>query len=145
MSSWRSGSSFVGELINSAPGVFYSFEPIHFFEYHQPKPINLTEMDLVRSVFDCKFTNDYLKHQSDDFDGQPALPLNRRLLEACQHPVKSLCVRPDFVGHFCSYFPVRLIKEVRLTLHDIHNGALIDDEEGVEYRLSTFLNQFNHI
>jgi hypothetical protein len=26
---WRSGSSFLGELINQYPGVYYSFEPFH--------------------------------------------------------------------------------------------------------------------
>ena len=28
--SWRSGSTFLGDLLNHYPGTFYTFEPIHF-------------------------------------------------------------------------------------------------------------------
>jgi hypothetical protein len=27
---WRSGSTFLGDLLNHYPGTFYSFEPIHY-------------------------------------------------------------------------------------------------------------------
>ena len=28
--SWRSGSTFLGDLLNHYPGTFYSFEPLHY-------------------------------------------------------------------------------------------------------------------
>lgn len=30
LTSWRSGSTFLGDLLNHYPGTFYSFEPIHY-------------------------------------------------------------------------------------------------------------------
>ena len=30
MTSWRFGSTFLGDLLNHYPGVFYSFEPLHY-------------------------------------------------------------------------------------------------------------------
>lgn len=32
VSTWRTGSSFLGDLILSAPSVFYSYEPLHFID-----------------------------------------------------------------------------------------------------------------
>jgi hypothetical protein len=34
--SWRSGSTFLGDILNHYPGVFYSFEPLHYLSrlYH---------------------------------------------------------------------------------------------------------------
>ena len=29
---WRSGSTFLGDIIKSIPGVFYSFEPLLYLE-----------------------------------------------------------------------------------------------------------------
>ena len=29
--SWRSGSTFLGDLLNHYPGVFYHFEPLHYY------------------------------------------------------------------------------------------------------------------
>ena len=31
--SWRSGSTFLGDLLNHYPGTYYSFEPIHYIDY----------------------------------------------------------------------------------------------------------------
>merc|ERR1712088_831920 len=28
---WRSGSTFLGDLLNHNPGVFYYFEPLHYY------------------------------------------------------------------------------------------------------------------
>ena len=38
--------------------------------------------------------------------------------EACQRE-KSLCYRPDFVGQLCTYFPIQLIKVVRLRVKEL--------------------------
>ena len=31
-STWRSGSTFLGDLLSRYPGVFYSFEPLHYYD-----------------------------------------------------------------------------------------------------------------
>jgi hypothetical protein len=50
VSTWRSGSSFLGQLIASWPGVFYFFEPMakHLFLF----------------LFRCHFPDDYIRGSS---------------------------------------------------------------------------------
>lgn len=114
ISTWRTGSSFLGELIQSAPGVFYSYEPLHFYDSHPG-----SKLDLIRSIFQCKFPIDYLKHVNGLTDGgQDFMRRNRRVWEACQTE-RSLCHRADFVGRLCSYFPIQLMKVVRLRAKEV--------------------------
>ena len=119
VSTWRSGSSFLGEVIHSAPGVFYSYEPLHFFDYGHPAgPYSKTE--LIQSIFNCSFPGDYLRHINKWPEGEKHIFMrkNRRVWEACQRE-KSLCYRPDFVGQLCTYFPIQLIKVVRLRAKEL--------------------------
>ncbi len=37
LTSWRSGSSFFGDLLQHYPGAFYSFEPMHYNMTHVEK------------------------------------------------------------------------------------------------------------
>ncbi len=128
VTTWRTGSTFLGELIHSSPGVFYSYEPVHFLQYHLPKP-STKPMELIRSIFGCRFTADYLRHVSKrENGGQDFLIMNRRVWQSCRHD-SSLCLRPDFVRQLCVHFPVRMIKEVRLTLDEIVDDGLMDDDD----------------
>ena len=134
VSTWRSGSSFLGELINSAPGVFYTFEPLHFLQFFRPKR-NETAVELLRSVFDCRFSEDYLRHMNHRVVGDPAfIEHSTRVWDACQVDNKTLCLLPDFVNHLCAHSPVQLVKEVRLTLTEILQSAddqLIDENNAI--------------
>lgn len=121
VSTWRTGSSFLGEVIQSVPGVFYSYEPLHYFDHHPG-----SKQDLIRSIFKCQFTGEYLQHVNGVTEGgQDFMRRNRRVWEACHHD-KTLCYRPDFVGQLCSYFPVQLIKVVRLRMKDLASFAADD-------------------
>nr|XP_060644263.1 carbohydrate sulfotransferase 6-like [Anolis sagrei ordinatus] len=57
LSSWRSGSSFVGQLFSQHPDVFYLMEPAwHVWAtMHQngARVLHMAARDLVRSVFQC--------------------------------------------------------------------------------------------
>ena len=50
--SWRSGSSFLGELLNQVPGTFYYFEPLHYYSYVKNKSTVQSETDFVSSLFE---------------------------------------------------------------------------------------------
>ena len=50
--SWRSGSSFLGELVNQQPGAFYYFEPLHYYSYVRNKSTVQSETDFVSSLFE---------------------------------------------------------------------------------------------
>ena len=116
VSTWRTGSSFLGDLIQSAPGVFYSFEPLHFIDEESKIEDERASIQLLRSIFQCQFPADYLHHiNGKNESSQVFMSTNHRVWEACRHD-RSLCARPDFVHRLCTHFPVQLIKVVRLPL-----------------------------
>ncbi|XP_043937159.1 carbohydrate sulfotransferase 5-like [Protopterus annectens] len=89
VSSWRSGSSLLGELFSINPNVFYLMEPgWHVwtnFPQNNADSLQLAMHELVRSVFLCDISafNSYLSHekrQSQDLFGW-------------QHS-RALCTRP---------------------------------------------------
>ena len=115
VSTWRTGSSFLGDLIQSSPGVFYSYEPLHFIENKLTGP-NWEPIPLVRSIFQCQFPSEYLIHINGKTNGsQNFMSRNRRVWEPCYRH-QPLCVRPDFVRRLCSHLAIQLIKVVRLRL-----------------------------
>jgi len=52
---WRSGSSFLGELINQYPGTFYYFEPLHYYSNLKDRKNVPTETDFFKSLLSCTF------------------------------------------------------------------------------------------
>ncbi|KAM4608221.1 carbohydrate sulfotransferase 6-like [Discoglossus pictus] len=57
ISSWRSGSSFLGEIFNHHPDVFYMFEPGHpvwmKLKNESSELLHFPVRDLIRSLFNC--------------------------------------------------------------------------------------------
>jgi hypothetical protein len=101
VSTWRSGSSFLGQLIASSPGVFYSFEPM---AKHVP------------FLFRCHFPDDYIRF----INGTNHMKLNRRIWNEYQyHELPSLCHQPQMLAQLCASFPVNLIKVVELSVKDL--------------------------
>ena len=119
VSTWRTGSSFLGDLISSSPGVFYSFEPLHYIDEQQrvlsDANIRLS-VQLLRSVFRCRFTQDYLNHINGIGNtSQTFMTKNRRVWQACARN-RSLCTQPEFVHRICNHFSTHLVKVVRMRL-----------------------------
>uniref|UniRef100_UPI0037E9B3BB carbohydrate sulfotransferase 6-like n=1 Tax=Semicossyphus pulcher TaxID=241346 RepID=UPI0037E9B3BB len=60
LSSWRSGSSFLGQVFNQHPSVFYLMEPAWHVWTSLQKPsaqvLRMAVRDLLRSVFQCDFS-----------------------------------------------------------------------------------------
>uniref|UniRef100_A0A0P5M6N8 Carbohydrate sulfotransferase n=1 Tax=Daphnia magna TaxID=35525 RepID=A0A0P5M6N8_9CRUS len=113
---WRSGSTFLGEIISSAPGVFYSYEPLIYFEKHSG-----SKMELIRSLFQCQFPADYLRFVnglSTEIGSQNYMIRNRRIWDECYYN-RTLCYQPEFVNHLCPYYPIHLIKAVRLRVSEL--------------------------
>lgn len=119
IATWRSGSTFLSDLINKSPGVFYTYEPVHFLQYHLPKP-KTKPMELIRSVFDCSFSTDYLKHfNMKSRRGANFIQKNPRVFDACKSVDETHCIQLDLIQEICNLFPVRMIKEVRLSLTEV--------------------------
>lgn len=57
LSSWRSGSSLVGQFFNQHPDVFYLMEPAWHvwssFSHYSAHVLHMAVTDMVRSVFKC--------------------------------------------------------------------------------------------
>ncbi|XP_029009994.1 carbohydrate sulfotransferase 6 isoform X2 [Betta splendens] len=60
LSSWRSGSSFLGQVFSQHPSVFYLMEPAwHVWtklEKHGARALRMAVRDLLHSVFQCDFS-----------------------------------------------------------------------------------------
>lgn len=60
LSSWRSGSSFLGQVFNQHPSVFYLMEPAwHVWtnlHHHGMRQLRMAVRDLMRSTFQCDFS-----------------------------------------------------------------------------------------
>ncbi|KAI9563391.1 hypothetical protein GHT06_010854 [Daphnia sinensis] len=128
VTTWRSGSTFVGDIIKSAPGVFYSFEPLLYLDHHAG-----SKTALIQSIFQCQFTADFLR----SINGLSGLPndmqRNRRVWDEC-HYNRSLCHDPHFIGSLCSYSPVNLIKTVRLRVKEL-NTLLKNDPSSKDWKI----------
>lgn len=118
ISSWRSGSSFLGELLAQVPGTFYNFEPFHYYASVKNRSGLVTEAEFLSSLLDCVFPPGYLLHVAQPSNTFLVSRHNTRLWKACQVFPKAartrLCLSQQFLSQACSQFPVRLIKTVRL-------------------------------
>jgi len=138
---WRSGSSFLGDLLQHYPGSFYSFEPIHFQSVAQNEnrtvPDMLTPLRLLEDIYECNVEPGFVPYLQHAARGshQFLFGHNSRVWKICQNllPLKSACFLPklystvrqrpskgtemmtcSFLSQLCSLYPVRTIKTVRL-------------------------------
>jgi len=114
VSSWRSGSSLIGGLFDSHPGMMYIHEP---FQDYGAKIIRRNQrLAAVRlnSLFQCQFQNltSYLSYEKENKVG---FPQNPRLWRWCKRDSFS-CWEASFLDRFCALFPRVTIKTVRLPL-----------------------------
>ncbi|XP_043843386.1 carbohydrate sulfotransferase 6-like isoform X1 [Dromiciops gliroides] len=132
LSSWRSGSSFVGQLFSQHPDVFYLMEPAwHVWvtlSQSKAEVLHMAVRDLVRSVFLCDMNvfSAYLpwyRNLSDLFQwavsralcSPPACSAFRREDITSEAACKSRCGRQPFgaVAQACQSYSHVVLKEVR--------------------------------
>ncbi|XP_050167461.1 carbohydrate sulfotransferase 6-like [Myiozetetes cayanensis] len=132
LSSWRSGSSFVGQLFSQHPSVFYLMEPAwHVWvtmSQNSAKVLHMAVRDLVRSVFLCDMSvfDAYMpwkRNLSDLFQwatsralcSAPACDSFQRTDITSEMACKTLCGRYPFskVEEACKTYSHVVIKEVR--------------------------------
>nr|XP_033799134.1 carbohydrate sulfotransferase 5-like [Geotrypetes seraphini] len=133
LSSWRSGSSFVGQLFSQHPDVFYLMEPAwHVWVTMYKNSARVLQMavrDLIRSVFLCDISvfDAYLpgnRNISDLFQWAvsralctfPACEFFQRTDIVDEMTCKALCGKNPFgnVKHACKTYSHIVLKEVRL-------------------------------
>ena len=109
MAYWRTGSTFLGELISSYPGVFYTFEPFY--------TTNLdiaAKVELLKQAFQCEFSESYTRQRlvgSYDY-----LDTNFRWFSVCKNLFdnRTACGLSEFTNSVCLKHPIRLVKVVSM-------------------------------
>ncbi|KAI5711080.1 hypothetical protein M8J76_002057 [Diaphorina citri] len=125
LTTWRSGSTFLGDILDSHPGNYYHYEPLLQYEIVQIRgpPLWQEAKHLVHSLLNCNYTTltSYLQY---GMEHNYLFTHNSRLWEMCmQFP--ELCFVPEFLNSFCRLFPFQSMKIVRVRLKLFQD--LLDD------------------
>ncbi|XP_071454878.1 carbohydrate sulfotransferase 5-like [Hetaerina americana] len=126
ITTWRSGSTFLGDILNNQPGNFYHYEPLlpqGVFQVGDESPLANSSLSSLRELLHCNYTNmeAYLTYDRYYYWH---LSHNSRLWKACKS--HGLCWDPSFLAHFCKLFPFQSMKVVRLKLN-LASRLLEDD------------------
>ncbi|XP_026220940.1 carbohydrate sulfotransferase 6-like [Anabas testudineus] len=132
LSSWRSGSSFLGQVFSQHPSVFYLMEPAwHVWTKLQKtgaRALRMAVRDLIRSVFQCDFSvmEAYLPEQhnvsslfmwshSRALCSPPVCPLTPRTQFSNQTQCLKVCDGTSLQGveEACGTYSHVVLKEVR--------------------------------
>ncbi|XP_022192766.2 carbohydrate sulfotransferase 5 isoform X2 [Nilaparvata lugens] len=116
ITTWRSGSTFLGDVLNAHPANFYHYEPLLDYDIVQVRgaPLAKQALHTLRQLLNCTYAD--LDHYLEYGQGHNWLFLhNSRLWERClMHP--HICWLPEFLSPFCRLFPFQSMKVVRLRL-----------------------------
>ncbi|KRG02852.1 uncharacterized protein LOC6576264 isoform X2 [Drosophila mojavensis] len=129
VTTWRSGSTFLGDILNAMPGNYYHYEPLLDFgikQVREPEEQQFAVQNL-KNLLNCDYADmsDYLEY------GKTHTYLfehNQRLWEVCREYPR-FCWRPAFLTPFCRLFPIQSMKTVRLRLAQAEE--LLKDERYV--------------
>ena len=138
VATWRSGSSFLGEVLNSHPVSTYHYEPLHLHGITQLRggPLAKEAVRSLAQLLTCNYTGmeDYMGYNKGNMGynkGYYCFAQNKRMWGHClaggkEAIAKSYCWNTEFATHFCKLFPFHSIKTVRLRLN--MTETLVTDE-----------------
>ncbi|XP_046746146.1 carbohydrate sulfotransferase 4-like [Diprion similis] len=130
VTTWRSGSTFLGDILNAHPADFYHFEPLVAFDEIKIRGPPLAEkaLNVTKDLLNCEYRNldeyiEYGKTHSLVFDR------NTHLWKQCRAH-KGLCYNHQFLSAMCKLFPFQSMKIVRLRLQ-VAQELLADEKLAV--------------
>ncbi|XP_055379266.1 uncharacterized protein LOC129610656 isoform X2 [Condylostylus longicornis] len=116
VTTWRSGSTFLGDILNSMPGNYYHYEPLLNFDIKQIRgpPDDEKAINNLKNLLKCDYTDmeEYLEYGKEH---KYLFEHNERLWTQCKE-FPQFCWRPKFLTPFCKLFPLQSMKIVRLRL-----------------------------
>uniref|UniRef100_A0A2P2I056 Carbohydrate sulfotransferase 4-like n=2 Tax=Hirondellea gigas TaxID=1518452 RepID=A0A2P2I056_9CRUS len=120
VSTWRSGSTFLGQVLQQHPGVFQHYEPFSYFGIRQIRSGSdaFQSQQLLHRLLECRFAgqDEYLEYTAKnpvDMSGH-----NKRIWNACNSVKRiDICSNATFLTEACNMFPIQLVKTVRLRLN----------------------------
>ena len=124
LTTWRSGSTFLGDLLNQYPGTFYYFEPLHYYANNPNANRSQDEVQFLDSLFKCRFDManfGYLQHVATWANSFLVKNHNFRLWSSCRSvlPLHTMCFMPEYLSFACNLHPIKLIKTVRMRMKTI--------------------------
>lgn len=134
ITTWRSGSTFIGDILESHPANFYHYEPLLDFGISQVRYGKDAKQAIhnLQHLLTCNYTD--MEHYLAFGPDHPWLfSHNERLWNYCSS-FPELCWQPDFLAPFCRLFPFQSVKTVRLRLN-LTKELLEDKTLGVQVLL----------
>lgn len=127
VSTFRSGSSFFGGILEAVPGTFYHFEPlIPFSRRFRSPPDDQIAIDYITKLLNCDFSHVNRSHLEYN-NTINYFKMNQRLWNYCQlFQTEEECRDPQFLDPFCKLFPFHSMKIVRMGLKSA-SKLLVDE------------------
>ncbi|XP_058840683.1 uncharacterized protein LOC131696159 [Topomyia yanbarensis] len=126
VTTWRSGSTFLGDILNAMPGNYYHYEPLLDFDIIQIRgpPNDRIAIHNLKQLLKCDYTemDSYLEFGKTH---NYLFSHNTRLWRHCRL-FPQFCYEPKFLGPFCKLFPLQSMKVVRLRASLV--TPLLEDE-----------------
>jgi hypothetical protein len=119
ITTWRSGSTFLGDILNALPGNYYHYEPLLTYDIIQIRgpPNDTAAIMQIKKLLECNYTgsdmNNYLEFGKTH---NYLFTHNTRLWDKCQN-FPSYCYHAKFLEPFCKLFPLQSMKVVRLRMN----------------------------
>lgn len=118
VSTWRSGSSFLGDVLNAMPSNFYHYEPLLHFGNHQINQHRhlIKAKNMLKHMLRCNFHDMQVFPKFVDKKMKTGqFRFNHRIWDHCKYE-KRICADANFTSKFCKLFPFQSMKLVRLRL-----------------------------
>lgn len=120
VSTWRSGSTFLGQVLQQHPGVYQHYEPFSYLGVRQIRSGSeaFQSQQMLHRLLDCRYQEhdryiNYTKLNPVDMIGH-----NKRIWNACKSLNRvDICSNATFLTKACDMFPIQLVKTVRLRLN----------------------------
>ncbi|XP_054272270.1 carbohydrate sulfotransferase 1-like [Macrosteles quadrilineatus] len=116
ITTWRSGSTFIGGVLDSHPATFHFSEPLTDFRTVQVRgePLGTLAVRALRSLLTCNYRvlGRYLE-RSKEYTWLSTH--NTRLWAHCENH-KDICYEPEFLTPVCRLFPFQSMKVVHIRL-----------------------------
>lgn len=127
ITTWRSGSTFIGGILNSHPATYHFSEPLTDFRTVQirDEPYATPAIKALKNLLTCnyKILQHYLK-RSKEYTW--LFTHNTRVWKHCKDHQK-ICWEPEFLTAMCHLFPFQSMKVVHLRLRLVKH--LLEDPD----------------
>lgn len=116
VTTWRSGSTFLGDVLNAVPGNFYHYEPLLDYGIVQIRgpPESISALKTLKRLLNCDYSQLY-NYLDYGMSHVYLFTHNTRLWNNCEM-FKQYCWNTTFLNDICKVFPFQSLKTVRLRL-----------------------------